>query len=800
VLEELADIVSSADTTPTITMESVTVSLSELALNDNLVSVDITSDTDFYFLGFGAILDNGLTMVDWSKGSASVAMNGNFLWYSVVYSTYVANGGSAGTVDTLIFEVTPEVGVYYIETTVYNYYGDEIGTVNGIVPTVVSGYIEVVDDGSDVPIATDTTVPVATPTITMGSTTVSLSDLEASNYLVDVDVYVDVDYYRVAFGAWLDEGLTLDSCNSSYAVAATNGQMMWYAWIKSTEEAAGVIDTLTFEMTPEVGIYYIETTVYNYSGNIAGDVNSVIPNVVSGYIEVVDDTDVPVGTDVTDLDPSSDMSTASQIYAGEAYRFDVDGGSANEKYFYFIPEETGSYTFYTENDVDTVGKLYDSDGTLLISDDDSGDNNNFYISVTLEVGEIYYIGVRGYDTSDTGTVILYVTEETIEYEYDLKLDTEYNISLDGEMKWYRFIPEETGIYKFYTTYGTSYLDTYCYLYDSAGEYIAYNDDGGEGYNFRLMYTLNAGEIYYIAVGAFDSGKANLYVTRQLSEYKYTILDDGTIEITDYYGSAADLEIPSEIDGYTVTSIGESAFYDCDSLISVSIPDSVTSIGYYAFEWSGNLTSVVISESVTSIGWEPFYGCYSLTAIIVDDNNSTYSSIDGVLFDKNLETLISCPWGKEGEYAIPDSVTSIGSDAFGWCENLTSVVISDSVTSIGNGAFYYCTSLTDITIPDSVISIGSEAFECCYSLTSITFLNPDCEIYDFASTICNGWEDVYDDDGYYSGDYCYYNGVIYGYDGSTAETYAETYGYTFVSLGETPALSTGDLDGDSEITV
>ncbi|MCC8111904.1 MAG: leucine-rich repeat domain-containing protein [Ruminococcus sp.] len=255
-----------------------------------------------------------------------------------------------------------------------------------------------------------------------------------------------------------------------------------------------------------------------------------------------------------------------------------------------------------------------------------------------------------------------------------------------------------------------------------------------------------------------------------------------------------------------------------------------------------MTSVVIPESVTSIGWEPFYGCYSLTAIIVDDNNSTYSSIDGVLFDKNLETLISCPWGKEGEYAIPDSVTSIGKGAFYSCEYLTSVVIPDgvtniggmafeycysltditipdsvisigseafeccysltditipnSVTSIGNGAFYYCTSLTDITIPDSVISIGSEAFECCYSLTSITFLNPDCEIYDSASTICNGWEDVYDDDGYYSGDYCYYNGVIYGYDGSTAETYAEIYGYTFVSLGETPALSTGD----SEITV
>lgn len=143
VLEELANIVSSADATPTITMESVTISLSELASNDNQVSVDITSDTDFCFLGFGAWLDDGLTYASNSKTyCTSVAANGNFLWYSTVY----VNSGNAGTVGTLTFEVMPEVGVYYIETTIYDYYGDETGTVNGVVPTVVSGYIKVVEN------------------------------------------------------------------------------------------------------------------------------------------------------------------------------------------------------------------------------------------------------------------------------------------------------------------------------------------------------------------------------------------------------------------------------------------------------------------------------------------------------------------------------------------------------------------------------------------------------------------------------------------------------------------------------
>ena len=113
----------------------------------------------------------------------------------------------------------------------------------------------------------------------------------------------------------------------------------------------------------------------------------------------------------------------------------------------------------------------------------------------------------------------------------------------------------------------------------------------------------------------------------------------------------------------VTSIGWAAFSGCSSLTNVTIPDSVTSIPGYAFVDCTSLTSVTIPDSVISIGESAFYGCTSLTTITVDPLNASYSSVDGVLFDKNRTTLIRCPGGKVGSYIVPDSVTSIGNEAF-----------------------------------------------------------------------------------------------------------------------------------------
>ena len=201
---------------------------------------------------------------------------------------------------------------------------------------------------------------------------------------------------------------------------------------------------------------------------------------------------------------------------------------------------------------------------------------------------------------------------------------------------------------------------------------------------------------------------------------------------------------------SVTSIGNSAFYYCSSLTSITIPDSVTSIGYGAFSGCTSLTSITIPDGVTSIGSSAFSNCSSLTSITI--SNSVTSIGDWAFYNCTSLTSIT----------IPDSVTSIDYGAFGYCSSFTSITIPDSVTSIGNDAFSGCSSLTSITIPDSVTSIGNRAFYKCSSLTSITILNSDCEIYDWKYTIDE-------------------NATIYGYEGSTAQAYAEAYGREFVAL-------------------
>ena len=195
-------------------------------------------------------------------------------------------------------------------------------------------------------------------------------------------------------------------------------------------------------------------------------------------------------------------------------------------------------------------------------------------------------------------------------------------------------------------------------------------------------------------------------------------------------------------GNSVTSIGEDAFVDCSGLTSVTIPNSVTSIGFGAFSHCTGLISVTIGNSVTSIGYYAFYDCSSLTEINVDENNSTYSSIDGVVFNKSQTELILCPTGKQGAYTIPNSVTSIRIQAFYGCSGLTSVTIPNSVTSIGLGAFEYCSGLTSITIPNSVTSIGEGAFYGCSGLTSVTIGNSVTSIGDGAFSWCSGLTDIY----------------------------------------------------------
>lgn len=174
---------------------------------------------------------------------------------------------------------------------------------------------------------------------------------------------------------------------------------------------------------------------------------------------------------------------------------------------------------------------------------------------------------------------------------------------------------------------------------------------------------------------------------------------------------ADLTVPSKVyiseTAYNVTSIGEYAFQNCTSLISITISDDVTSIANRAFAGCTSLTSVNIPDGVTSIGDYAFNSCSSLTSINIPDGVTSigYAAFQG------CSSLTSIN--------IPEGVTSIGNDAFQWCNSLTSVNIPDGLTSIGNYAFSGCSRLASITLPDGVMSIGERAFEYCLKLTSIT---------------------------------------------------------------------------------
>jgi len=123
-----------------------------------------------------------------------------------------------------------------------------------------------------------------------------------------------------------------------------------------------------------------------------------------------------------------------------------------------------------------------------------------------------------------------------------------------------------------------------------------------------------------------------------AQFNYTT-NNATITITGYTGSGGAVTIPDTINGLPVASIGDRAFCYCTSLTSVTIPNSVTSIGGDAFEYCWSLTSVTIGSSVRSIGYYAFDSCSSLIEITVDTLNPFYSSVDGVLFDKNQTTLI-----------------------------------------------------------------------------------------------------------------------------------------------------------------
>ena len=244
------------------------------------------------------------------------------------------------------------------------------------------------------------------------------------------------------------------------------------------------------------------------------------------------------------------------------------------------------------------------------------------------------------------------------------------------------------------------------------------------------------------------------------------IPDGVISIgLSGCNSLTSVNIPNSI-----TNIENGAFRGCSSLTSINIPNNVTEIGEYAFSDCNSLTSITLGNGVTSIGYTAFEGCNKLNSIIVKEENSIFDSRDGcnaIITSSNNELFLGC-----SSTTIPESVTSIGSNAFHSCSGLSSIIIPKNITSIGYDAFHGCTGLTSIVveednpfydsrdncnaiistsrneliagcsstiIPASITSIGDYAFNGCSSLTSITIPESITSIGNNAFYGCTGLE-------------------------------------------------------------
>ena len=227
------------------------------------------------------------------------------------------------------------------------------------------------------------------------------------------------------------------------------------------------------------------------------------------------------------------------------------------------------------------------------------------------------------------------------------------------------------------------------------------------------------------------------------KYKYKV-NGGNATITDFCGSVKPtnhyyyIDIPEKLDDYyTVTAIGNYAFYSSPQLREVTIPQSVTSIGDHAFELCNRMTSLTINNAATSIGDRAFEECTELETVELGEHIKTIGKY--AFFDCNVLDNVT----------IPDSVTSIGDSAFGLCYQLKTLKLGKNIETIGDdnfvgvydGVFYYCYRLSKITIPEKVKTIELNTFKGCSGLTSITLpagltsfeasldgCSPDCVIY------------------------------------------------------------------------
>ena len=280
-------------------------------------------------------------------------------------------------------------------------------------------------------------------------------------------------------------------------------------------------------------------------------------------------------------------------------------------------------------------------------------------------------------------------------------------------------------------------------------------------------------------------------------FRYNLLTDGTAEIIGYDVPSTKLVVPSQIDGYTVTSIGNNAFKSNETIKSAVIPDTVTNIGDYAFYFCKSLVNLTIPESVTNIGDNAFYWCESLESVKIPDSVITIgedafavcNGLKDVTIGNNVTSIgraAFCDCNSLKTITIPDSVTALGGCAFESCDSLINAKIGNNVKSIGSSAFSSCTSLSDIHLPDGVSALEDSVFSNCRNLISIKI--PDSVESVGPSTFSGtAWYDNQPDGVVYAGNVAYkYKGVMD--ESAVIELRAGTVGITDEAFGNCENMS------------
>ena len=422
----------------------------------------------------------------------------------------------------------------------------------------------------------------------------------------------------------------------------------------------------------------------------------------------------------------------------------------------------------------------------------------------------YMFGETLISVQDGNSTVYYkfILKDYAEYYAEQKMDTFLKENITAEMSDYkkvetiaRWLANNFNYSQYHSGYTGLMLDGGgdCWANTSAVNYMCEKlgltvyaryaaNDPGAGSGHRNSVVIIDGERYLVDCGYTGNAPRHYELSKMDYDYSYEILNDGTLRLYQYEGTDTNIVVPDTIDGRKVTVLGNSTFQYCtqaSDIESVTLPDSLTTIEKNAFYNCEKLKSVTIPQNVSSIGLAAFVEGLSessLTEIKVDPENPYFSEKDGVVFSKDGTKLIVFPSGRSGDYQIPDGTVSVGDYAFYYCVNVSSITVPGSVRSLGEGAFGNCSSLTKAVLNEGLEEIGEYAFQSSSGIRDIIIpasvksvgknglrLSSECRIRVLST------DTVWADDAFRD------SALIAGKKDSTLQKYAEDRGYMFVEL-------------------